>query len=337
MMKLMVFVVLSLKAVLISFSQEDQSLKGFNKGGVPGQSGEKIRLKELAKIQPTNSSVLTGIGIVAGLAGKGDTLKKDKEALSKILTQIGIKGDGIELNSIESKNIALVHASLRINGNMIEGSSQDVHVASVLDSKDLTNGLLLRTELKNGEGKIIAIASGPVTTNEKSRGTGLIAKGATIHESKDYSRYNIILKKENYTLADEISKKLNQKGIKNNIKSGNIIEIEIEKIGLLSEIEQIKIETSPVVLINETDKTVMASKNAEIGPLMLLIERNENNSFGSKKNEKVKIEIQKMNLSEFISKNVNALTNDELITIIKKSKKINKLNGELILEEQNAQ
>ncbi|UGQ17547.1 flagellar basal body P-ring protein FlgI [Borrelia sp. RT1S] len=335
MMKLVVFVILSLRTILISFSQEDQPLQGVSRDSVSGQSGEKIRLKELAKIQPTNSSVLSGIGIVAGLTGKGDTLKKDKEALSKMLTQIGMKGDEIDVNNMGSKNIALVHVTFRLNGNMIKGSNQDVYVASVLDSKDLTNGILLRTELKDKDGKLIAIASGPITTNEKSRGTGHVVKGATIHESRDYSRYNIMLNKEDYTLADEISKKLNQKGVKNNIKSGVIIEIETEKVGLLSEIEQIEIETSPIVLINETDKIIMASKNAEIGPLVLLIERNENSSFGNKSNEKVKVEIQKMSLSEFISKNADELTNDELITIIKKSKKINKLNGELILEEKN--
>ena len=40
-----------------------------------------------------------------------------------------------------------------------------------------------------------------------------------------------------------------------------------------------------------------------------------------------------MNLNEFISKIQKHFNSEELITIIKKSKKINKLNGELILEE----
>ncbi|AHH04626.1 Flagellar P-ring protein flgI [Borrelia miyamotoi FR64b] len=40
-----------------------------------------------------------------------------------------------------------------------------------------------------------------------------------------------------------------------------------------------------------------------------------------------------MKISEFILKNSDSLSNEELIKIIKASKKINKLNGELILEE----
>ncbi|UER67915.1 flagellar basal body P-ring protein FlgI [Borrelia sp. BU AG58] len=335
MVKLVVFVVLSLKAVLISFSQEDRSfLKGSGESRIPSQPVGRIRLKEIAKIQPAHSSVLTGVGIVAGLTGKGDTLKRGKEGLVKILAQIGIKEEEIDLDDIRSRNIALVNVTLRISGNMAQGTNQSVYVASVLDSKDLTDGILLRTELKDKEGRVIAIAAGPITTHEKSRGAGFVAKGATVYESRNYSQYNIILKKESYTLVNEISEKLKQKDIKNNIRSGDIIEIETEEVRLLSEIEQIEIENSPVVLINETNKVIMAGENAKIGPLMFLVERSNDNSFNSKNNEKLKIEIQKMNLNEFISKNSDSLTIEELITIIKKSKKINKLHGELILEEQ---
>ncbi|AYE36619.1 flagellar biosynthesis protein FlgA [Borrelia turcica IST7] len=332
MVKLIVFIILSLSTVFSSFSQENQPVKDLpNVNNILKQPSETIKLKELAEIQPTNSSVLTGIGIVAGLTGKGDSLKKGKEILSKLFTQTGTNEIEIDVANIESKNIALVSVALKINGNMIKGTNLNVHVASILDSKDLTNGILLSTELKDNAGKVIATAAGPITTHEKSKGSGYILKGATVHENKDYSQYNIILKKTDYTIADAISKKLRQKNIKNNIKSGDIIEIEIEEIGLLSEIEQIEIETTPKILINETNKIILASKDAEIGPLVLLIERNDN--LDNKNSHKVKVEIQKMNLNEFISKNSETLTSEELITIIKKSKKINKLNGELILEE----
>ena len=85
MVKLIVFIILSLKTVLISFSQENQPVKDSpNVSNIFRQASETIKLKELAEIQPTNSSVLTGIGIVAGLTGKGDSLKKGKEILSKL-------------------------------------------------------------------------------------------------------------------------------------------------------------------------------------------------------------------------------------------------------------
>ncbi|ANF34221.1 flagellar biosynthesis protein FlgA [Borrelia turicatae] len=331
-MKLLIMLtILNLKIVLSSFAQENQPLKNFaNENSTINQISEQIKLKNIAEIKSTGSYTLTGIGIVAGLADKGDSLKR-KDILNKALNKIGI--NEIDLTNIGSKNIALVSTTVKINGNIIKGVNHNVYIASMLDSKDLTNGILLRTELKDKEGKVLATASGPIITNEKSKGTGYILNGATIHENKNYTNYNIILKKEDYILADSISKKLTSKNIKNNIKSGNIIEIEINEIGLLGEIEEIEIKTMPKVLISEQNKIIIASTNAEIGPLIFLIERNGENLFGNKSNEKIKIEIQKMKVNEFISKNSNMLSNEELIKVIKAAKKINKLHGELILEE----
>lgn len=331
-MKLLIMLaILNLKIVLSSFAQENQPLKNFaNENSTINQISEQIKLKNIAEIKSTGSYTLTGIGIVAGLADKGDSLKR-KDILNKALNKIGI--NEINLTNIGSKNIALVSTTVKINGNIIKGVNHNVYIASMLDSKDLTNGILLRTELKDKEGKVLATASGPIITNEKSKGTGYILNGATIHENKNYTNYNIILKKEDYILADSISKKLTSKNIKNNIKSGNIIEIGINEIGLLGEIEEIEIKTMPKVLISEQNKIIIASTNAEIGPLIFLIERNGENLFSNRSNEKIKIEIQKMKVNEFISKNSNMLSNEELIKVIKAAKKINKLHGELILEE----
>ena len=71
---------------------------------------------------------------------------------------------------------------------MIKETNRNVHVASILDSKDLTNGILLSTELKDKEGKIIATASGPITTHEK-------IKRCRVHikRSLQYMRTEIIL------------------------------------------------------------------------------------------------------------------------------------------------
>ncbi|AHH12801.1 Flagellar P-ring protein flgI [Borrelia hermsii YBT] len=329
MKKLIILAILNLKIVLSAFAQENQPSKNFSKeNNAISQISEQIKLKNIAEIRSTDSYTLTGIGIVAGLTDKGDSLR-GKEILNKALNQIGI--NEIDLTNIGSKNIALVSATITINGNMIKGANQNVYIASMLDSKDLTNGILLRTELKDKEGKVLATASGPIITNYKSKGTGYILNGATIHENKDYTHYNIILKKADYTLADSISKNLTSKNIKNNIKSGNIIAIEINEIGLLSEIEKIEIETMPKVLISEQNKIIIASTNAEIGPLILSIERDDKNLLNNKINEKIKI--QKMKLNEFISKNSDMFSNEELIKIIKAAKKINKLHGELILEE----
>ncbi|WP_038363619.1 flagellar basal body P-ring protein FlgI [Borrelia persica] len=328
MKKLIMLAILSLSL----FAQENQ-LKNFsNQNKVNNKINEQTKLKNIAEIQHTDSHILTGIGIVAGLTDKGDSLK-GKEILNHTLNKIGI--NEIDLSKIESKNMALVSVTIKINGNMIKGTNHNVYIASMLNAKDLTNGILLKTEFKDKEGTILATASGPIIINDKSKGTGYILNGATIHENQNSTNknYNIILKKQDYSLADLISNKLTKNNIKNNIKSGNIIEIEVNEIALLSKIETLEIETTPKILINEQKKIIIASTNAEIGPLILSIEKSEENLFSNKTNEKIKIEIQKIKLNEFISNNSDKLSNQELIKIIKRADKIHKLYGELILEE----
>ncbi|AHH06837.1 Flagellar P-ring protein flgI [Borrelia crocidurae DOU] len=326
MKKLIMLIILNLS----SFAQENQVKNFSNQNNADKQINEHTKLKNISEIQPANSQILTGIGIVAGLTDKGDSIK-EKEILNQILNKIGI--NEIDLTKTGSKNIALVNVAIKINGNMIKGATHNVYIASMLDAKDLTNGMLLKTEFKDKQGKLLATASGPIIINDKSKGTGYILNGATIHENQNYTTYNIILKNKDYSLINLISQNLTKNNIKNNIKSGNIIEIEVDDIGLISKIEKIEIKTMPKVLINEQNKIIMASTNAEIGPLVLSIERKEEDLFSNKTNKNIKIEIQKMKLNEFISNNSTKLNNKELIQIIKRANKISKLHGELILEE----
>ncbi|ACH94993.1 flagellar basal body P-ring protein FlgI [Borrelia recurrentis] len=326
MKKLIMLIILNLS----SFAQENQVKNFSNQNNADKQINEHTKLKNISEIQPANSQILTGIGIVAGLTDKGDSIK-EKEILNQILNKIGI--NEIDLTKTGSKNIALVNVAIKINGNMIKGATHNVYIASMLDAKDLTNGMLLKTEFKDKQGKLLATASGPIIINDKSKGTGYILNGATIHENQNYTTYNIILKNKDYSLINLISQNLTKNNIKNNIKSGNIIEIEVDDIRLISKIEKIEIKTMPKVLINEQNKIIMASTNAEIGPLVLSIERKEEDLFSNKTNKNIKIEIQKMKLNEFISNNSTKLNNKELIQIIKRANKISKLYGELILEE----
>ncbi|OJH14832.1 flagellar basal body P-ring biosynthesis protein FlgA [Borreliella bissettiae] len=291
---------------------------------------ESVKLKEIADIYPTNTNFLTGIGIVAGLAGKGDSTKQ-KDLIIKILEENNAI-NAIGSNNIESKNIALVNVSLQVKGNAIKGSKHKACVASILDSKDLTNGILLKTTLKNKEGEIIAIASGIIQSNNKLKGSGYTLDSTIINENQNINYgYNIILKKGNYTLINKIHKILTSKKINNKIKSDSTIEIEAKNISLLEEIENIIIETSPKILIDKKNGIILASENAQIGTFTFSIEKDDQNILS--KNNKTAIQVNSMKLNEFILKNSDNLSNKELIQIIQAAKKINKLNGELVLEE----
>ncbi|WKD01086.1 flagellar basal body P-ring protein FlgI [Borreliella americana] len=328
MNKLMLMLITFATSLLAQANKDSTGLKTeqlFN-----NSLSESVKLKEIADIYPTNTNFLTGIGIVAGLAGKGDSTKQ-KDLIIKILEESN-KINEIGSNNIESKNIAMVNVSLRVTGNTIKGSKHKAYIAPILDSKDLTNGILLQTNLKNKEGEIIAIASGIIKTNNKLKGFGYTLDSVIINENQNINQsYNITLKKGNYTLINKIHKILTSKKINNKIKSDSTIEIEAKNISLLEEIENIKIETNPKILIDKKNGIILASENAKIGTFTFSIEKDDQNILN--KNNKTTIQVNSMKLNEFILKNSNNLSNKELIQIIQAAKKINKLNGELILEE----
>lgn len=327
MLMLIAFATTNLLAQTNKASTDLKAEQSFN-----DKLSESVKLKEIANICPTNTNFLTGIGIVVGLAGKGDSLKQ-KDLINKILKENNTI-DEISPNSIESKNIALVSVSLQVKGNAIKGSKHKACIASILDSKDLTNGILLKTNLKNKGGEIIAIASGIIKTNGKLKGSEYTLDSIIINENQNASySYNIILEKGNYTLINRIHKILTSKKINNKIKSDSIIEIEAKNMNLLEEIENIKIETNPKVLIDKKNGIILASENAKIGTFTFSIEKDDHNILSSK--NKTTIQVNSMKLNEFILKNSNNLSHKELIQIIQAAKKINKLDGELILEEIN--
>ncbi|WNY69874.1 flagellar basal body P-ring protein FlgI [Borreliella andersonii] len=329
MNKLMLVLITFATNLLAQTSKDSTGIKteqSFN-----NSPSENVKLKEIADIYPTNTNFLIGIGIVVGLAVKGDSIKQE-DLITKILEENNITNE-IGSNNTESKNIALVNVSLQVKGNTVKGSKHKACIASILDSKDLTNGILLKTNLKNKEGEIIAIASGIIQTNNKSKGSGYTLDSVIINENQNINySYNIILKKGNYTLINKIHKILTSKKINNKIKSDSTIEIEVKNISLLEEIENIRIETIPKILIDKKHGIILASENAQIGEFIFSIEKDDQNVLISKNNKKI-IQVNSMKLNEFISKNSNNLSNKELIQIIQAAQKINKLNGELILEE----
>lgn len=184
---------------------------------------ESTKLTEIANICSTNTNFLTGIKIVENLHGKEDSLK-EKDLMHKILEENNTI-DEISLNNIESKNIALINVGHQIKSNAIKGSRHKAYIASILDSKSLTNGILLKTNLKNNAGEIIAIASGIINNKNKLKGSeytpNCTIDGVIINKNQNIINYNysIILKKGNYTLINRIHKILASKKINNKIKS----------------------------------------------------------------------------------------------------------------------
>ena len=140
-------------------------------------SAAGIRLRDLVMVSGARDNQLVGYGLVAGLAGDGD---KDqiytKQTVANLLQRYGIN---IPATTISSKNVAVVMVTADIPPFLKNGARIDVTVASMGDAKSLSGGVLLQTPLLGADGKVYAVAQGPLVLGGFSAGEGG-AGGATV-------------------------------------------------------------------------------------------------------------------------------------------------------------
>ncbi len=123
---------------------------------------QAARIKDLAGIKGVRSNQLIGYGLVVGLNGTGDKdgVSFTRQALANMMEKMNIY---VEKNDLKVKNVAAVMVTANIPAFARIGDRMDVTASSIGDAKSLKGGTLLVTPLKGVDGRIYAIAQGPVT------------------------------------------------------------------------------------------------------------------------------------------------------------------------------
>lgn len=134
---------------------------------------QAVRVKDIAALQGVRSNQLLGYGLVTGLNGTGDDMKKSRFTLQAIYNMIvrnGITINPDNIDDIKLKNIAAVMVTAQLPSFARPGSTLDVHVSSVGDAKSLAGGTLLMTPLHGADNKVYAVAQGPLAIGAFSFG-----------------------------------------------------------------------------------------------------------------------------------------------------------------------
>ncbi len=141
------------------------------------------RIKDIAELNGVRNNQLIGYGLITGLASTGDDLKKvlfTRQALYNMLVRQGITVNPEDFEDIKVKNVAAVMVNAILPPFAKPGSTIDVQVSSIGDAKSLAGGNLLMTPLKGPDGKVYAVAQGPLTIGAFSFG-GKTAKAQKNH------------------------------------------------------------------------------------------------------------------------------------------------------------
>lgn len=121
-----------------------------------------VKLKDIVEVEGVRGNDLVGYGLVVGLDGTGDGLRNNPytaEALSSLLERLGMNVQG---EDFRPQNIAAVIVTATLPPFARAGSQIDVTVSAIGDAQNLTGGMLVMTPLNAADGKIYAVAQGPV-------------------------------------------------------------------------------------------------------------------------------------------------------------------------------
>jgi flagellar P-ring protein FlgI len=170
-----------------------------------------VRIKDIAAVQGVRENQVLGLGLVTGLAGKGDSSSSAllRSTLASMVSNFGVT---VSPQEVRSKNCAVVMLNADLPAFARAGDRIDVTVSSIGDARDLDGGVLLQATLQAANGQVYAVAQGRVAVTQDPAGVktvGTVALGAIV-EKEVLSRFvadnrvSIVLRSPDFVTADAV-------------------------------------------------------------------------------------------------------------------------------------
>ena len=241
--------------------------------------------------------MLVGYGLVVGLNGTGDSLRNapfTQQSLQTMLERLGVNTRG---ETMQTKNVAAVMVTTNLPPFSGQGARIDVSVSALGDAKSLQGGTLLVTPLFGADGKIYALAQGPVAVGGFSaqgqgasvtRGvptSGRISNGAIVERETGFklageSALKLSLRNPDLTTAARIADAVNRY-IGTDIATANdpsTVHLAVPaslsrraSSGLLTDVEQLKVTPDDVakVVIDEQSGVIVMGADVRISTVAI--------------------------------------------------------------------
>ncbi|MFV0474790.1 MAG: flagellar basal body P-ring protein FlgI [Pikeienuella sp.] len=259
-------------------------------GGAPVRAAE-LRIKDLVEFDGVRGNDLVGYGLVVGLPGTGDGIRNSpftEEALANLLERLGVNVNG---EQFRPKNVAAVLVTAELPPFARAGRRIDVSVSAIGDADSLRGGTLIMTPLNAADGRIYAVAQGPVLAGGVSvegeaasitRGVptgGVIPDGARVEleiefELADLQDLRLALRDPDFTTASRIARAINR-GLGANVArmldSGTVL-IDSAQVAVagpaetIARIENIRVKKEQVarVVIDQRSGTIVLGEDVRI-------------------------------------------------------------------------
>ena len=251
------------------------------------------RLKDLVDIEGVRDNQLIGYGVVAGLAGKGDSQQTvfSNQSLTNILERMGI---AVSPTAIRVKNTAAVMVTATLPPFAQPGTHIDSTIAAIGDAATLQGGILLLTSLRAADGQVYAIAQGPVVTGGFIAGRGgasqtvnhptvgrapnsaIIERAAPSVTPKTVA--HLQLREPDFTTSARIAEAINKRFSDAHADNAGLVSVPIpvefskRSAEFIAALESLTVEPDRAakVIINERTGTIVLGKDVRISPVAIM-------------------------------------------------------------------
>jgi flagellar P-ring protein precursor FlgI len=254
-----------------------------------------VRVKDVAQIRNARANQISGLGIVIGLQGTGDSQQTIviNRAYTNMLERLGLPN----MSNAKFKNIAAVIVTANLPPFLKQGQTIDVNVASIGDAKSIENGVLVRTPLLGPDGRVYAVAQGPISIGgfgvesdgvvvKKNVPTvGRIPNGALVEREvpvtllDENDNLYIDLINPDFTTSSELADKIN-KSLLGNAKALDPATVRVfvtntykeNLVDLISRIENLTLSpknNAAKIVLDERTGTILIGQNVKISPVAI--------------------------------------------------------------------
>lgn len=260
------------------------------------QSVHAIRLKDIADIEGVRGNDLIGYGLVTGLRGTGDRggMAFTNQSMANMLERMGIR---VNSRDLRLQNVAAVMVTAKLPAFSRPGMNIDVNVSSIGDAQTLQGGVLTMTSLKGPDGKVYAVAQGPIAVGGFSVDTvtgdsitknhptvGIISRGATVERAVPFDLFTsgqvrIMLKHPDFVTATRIQDAINQNLGANVARAMDNVSVVLplellnapEPVQLIAALSQLEVQpdTEARVVINERTGTIIMGENVKVSTVAI--------------------------------------------------------------------
>jgi flagellar P-ring protein precursor FlgI len=253
-----------------------------------------IRVKDLVEIQGVRENKLTGYGLVVGLNGTGD--KTGSQFTIQSLTNM-LRNMGIQVNPalLKVKNVAAVMVTASLPPFAKSTQKLDCTISSVGDSSSLAGGTLISTPLYGPDGKVYALAQGPISVGgfavSGASGTsvtkniptvGMITNGAVVERSLDVtlgSQMTLVMDNPDFTTTNRLVRSINDKMGSPVARASDLSTVQVDVpdsyrdriVDFVSVIENVDVipDNRARVIVNERTGTVVIGSDVKIATVAI--------------------------------------------------------------------